>query len=92
MEGRSVRRVARAKIKQPRRGFTAFFEVGVAELFLEIESEREAHSTRIPCHSHAVVVIKTVNLRSFLFLTAPLQSHVPPIQHRRKSKGHNHDQ
>jgi hypothetical protein len=57
MEGRSVRRVARAKIKQPRRGFTAFFEVGVAELFLEIESEREAHSTRIPRHSHVVVVI-----------------------------------
>jgi hypothetical protein len=33
MEGRSVRRVARAKIKQPRRGFTAFFEVGGGRVF-----------------------------------------------------------
>jgi hypothetical protein len=35
---------------------------------------------------------KTVNFRSCLFFTAPLQSHVTPIQHRRKSKGHDHNQ
>src|SRR5262249_44443560 len=35
------------KIKQQRRGFTGVFEVGGRRHFLEIEDEKEAHSTRI---------------------------------------------
>jgi hypothetical protein len=35
------------KVKQQRRVFNAFFEVGVGGTFLEIEGQKEAHSTRI---------------------------------------------